>query len=698
MPLSLKRIIKKLINQMFQFKTLTAGLLFLFVLSCAITNKSVNAQEIPFKSRFTSKQLSDAPVKLIPFPQEVKWQNKKHIVNRIWFGNYAQTSKLLRDETYRLCVTNRVEIDRESDYLIHFKTDHSISKEGYWLDVKTDEIIITASTETGHYYGLKTLRQLFETDQFDSRVALCSIKDKPGFPIRGYMNDVGRNFQSVESIKKHLDLLANYKMNVFHFHLTDHPAWRIESKIYPQLNLPKNCRARRDPGFYYTFDELRSIIRYAKQRKIMVIPEIDMPGHSGYFKETFGFKMESKEGMVVLEALLKEFFNEIPKEMAPYIHLGSDEVKVHNPVEFVNKMVGFVESDGRKAIIWYPGLKANKSVIRQIWGSEAPLESEGLTEIDSKINYINVGEPMSHIPSLFLKPIGKYSKNKTIGGIVCLWHDVNTRTENDFAEQNPLYSSIITYSWATWTADILSSPDKYILQIPEKGSEAFEYFKAFEQFLLFHKEKYFKHQPFPYAEQCNKHWKLYGPFEGNDDDNLVLKKEQKSYRYKGKKINCKEVTGNTIMLTHSWKKGAHFPKVAANSTLYAVTYIKSDRQRKVPAWIGFTSSSRNYKTKVGIADNGQFDMRGSRVWINGEEVEGPTWRNPVKKSMKWDKWKVRETAWNAEEFYWLRQPSTILLKEGINRVVIKVPYKSENQTSLFNFTILETEGLTFLDK
>lgn len=659
--------------------------------------KSVaNNDNEEFKTRFPAKQLKNAPVKLIPYPQKVEWGKSEFFVKYLWINNFKSVSKLLKDELYRISSDNGIELKFGAKFLVEFRNDNSIPKEGYKLNVSKDNIIITSSSESGHYYGLKTLRQLIRFDGFKSYVHECAITDSPKYSIRGYMIDVGRNFQSIKSIKKQLDIMSQYKLNVFHWHLTDSPSWRVESKIFPQLNLPQNHRATRDPGMYYSFDEIREVIRYANDRHITVIPELDMPGHSSYFKTTFGFKMESEKGMIVLEALLKEFFDQIPLEMAPMIHLGSDEVHIPNPEEFVSKMVDIVENNGRKAIIWHPGLQAKKSVIRQIWGGKKPLPASGLTEIDSDMNYINVGEPMSHIPSLFFKPIGQNSNNNTIGGIICLWPDVNIVGDNDIIKQNPLYSSLLTYAWTTWTADVVSASDRYNLKLPDVKTKAYNYFKAFEEFLLDHKHRYFMNEPFQYVKQSDKHWKIIGPFKNDEGDKVISQIDKKSYKYNGKKIKWDKVTGNTIILNHPWKKNAHYPKTKAGNTVYASTYIKSDKDRKVPVWIAFDSPSRNYRGRIGVASDGDFDDRRSTVWINDVKIKGPKWNTPLNYVKdKNEKRGLREIPWAKDELYWNRKPTTIHLKKGVNKVLIKAPKKHDGGYWMFTFAVLEQEGLTF---
>lgn len=150
-------------------------------------------------------------------------------------------------------------------------------------------------------------------------------------------------------------------MNTFHWHLTDNPAWRIESKKYPELTAAKNHIETRDPGMYYTYEEIRDLIHYAKQKQIQVIPEIDMPGHSESFVTSTGFKMESKEGLKILKEILVEFFTEIPKELCPTIHIGSDEVKIPNPEGFMKEIISLCRANEREIIIWNPRTPCRQS-------------------------------------------------------------------------------------------------------------------------------------------------------------------------------------------------------------------------------------------------------------------------------------------------------------------------------------------------
>ena len=117
------------------------------------------------------------------------------------------------------------------------------------------------------------------------------------------MIDVGRNYMSVAGLKEQIDVMALYKLNVFHFHATEDIAWRLAISRYPQLTAPENML--RDKGLYYSKEEIRELIRYCRDRHIQFIPEIDMPGHSGAFKRAMHTDMQSDSGLLIVTSILK---------------------------------------------------------------------------------------------------------------------------------------------------------------------------------------------------------------------------------------------------------------------------------------------------------------------------------------------------------------------------------------------------------
>jgi len=165
--------------------------------------------------------------------------------------------------------------------------------EGYRLEIAPRGVTITAASDAGRFYALQTLQQLVEAAE-GGRVPAVTIADAPRFSWRGLHLDVGRHFQPVSFIKRYLDLMARYKLNVFHWHLTEDQGWRIEIKKYPRLTEVGSCRketilAKHFTPYvgdgvpycgFYTQEEIREVVAYAAARQITVVPEIEMPGHT----------------------------------------------------------------------------------------------------------------------------------------------------------------------------------------------------------------------------------------------------------------------------------------------------------------------------------------------------------------------------------------------------------------------------------
>jgi len=230
--------------------------------------------------------------------------------------------------------------------------DEVSDAEGYELVVDENSIHINARTSRGIFYGLQSVRQLLPP-QVESPdpikglelvVPLVRIKDQPRYTWRGLMLDESRHFFGKVYVKKLLEQMATLKMNVFHWHLTDAPGWRLEIKKYPRLTTVGGIGNKSDPAApaaYYTQDDVREIIAYAAERHIQVLPEIDMPGHasaanraypehSGGGNEKrpdFTFDPGREETYSFLTDVLEETAALFP---APWIHYGGDEVHFAN--------------------------------------------------------------------------------------------------------------------------------------------------------------------------------------------------------------------------------------------------------------------------------------------------------------------------------------------------------------------------------
>jgi hexosaminidase len=213
--------------------------------------------------------------------------------------------------------------------------------ESYSLDVSDKQAVIRAATVVGAIRALETFLQLLEGDRGGYFIPAASIQDKPRFPWRGLLIDVARHFEPVEVIKRNLDAMAAVKLNVLHWHLTEDQGFRVESKVYPRLHQMGS------DGLYYTQDQVREVIAYARARGIRVMPEFDLPGHATSWlvghpelgSAPGPYKIERKAGIFepaldptreevykFLEAFFAEMAALFPDE---YMHIGGDENEGH---------------------------------------------------------------------------------------------------------------------------------------------------------------------------------------------------------------------------------------------------------------------------------------------------------------------------------------------------------------------------------
>jgi hexosaminidase len=213
--------------------------------------------------------------------------------------------------------------------------------ESYSLDVSDRQAVLKAATVVGALRGLETFLQLLDTDRGGYFIPSVSIKDRPRFPWRGLLIDVGRHYEPMEVLKRNLDAMASVKLNVLHWHLTEDQGFRVESKKYPRLHQMGS------DGLFYTQDQVREIIAYARDRGIRVMPEFDMPGHATSWlvghpelgSAPGPYTIERKAGIFepaldptreevykFLEAFFTEMAALFPDD---YMHIGGDENEGH---------------------------------------------------------------------------------------------------------------------------------------------------------------------------------------------------------------------------------------------------------------------------------------------------------------------------------------------------------------------------------
>ena len=160
--------------------------------------------------------------------------------------------------------------------------DTSLGEEGYELSITTDWVRLGANCPAGLFYGVQTLRQLLPAHSSGAlRLPAISIRDVPRFEWRSAMLDVARHFFGVEEVKRFIDLIAHYKLNRLHLHLSDDQGWRIEIHSWPRLaGVGGSTQVGGEQGGYYTQEQYKEIVDYARSRYVTIVPEIDMPGHT----------------------------------------------------------------------------------------------------------------------------------------------------------------------------------------------------------------------------------------------------------------------------------------------------------------------------------------------------------------------------------------------------------------------------------
>lgn len=362
-----------------------------------------------------------------------------------------------------------------------------LGAEGYELDVTAKAIVIRAPTQAGLFYGSQTLLQLFPPDIFCTNVVQepwsapgVQIEDWPRFPWRGLMLDVSRHFYNKSEVEAVLDEMALYKLNRFHWHLADDQGWRLEIKKYPKLTeigawrtnskvKPPDGQVHAHPawsrptpdkfapdgryGGFYTQSDVRDIVTYAAARHILIVPEIEMPGHSeaaltaypqfGTLKgpagtnKNWGVYDPSNPGtFVFLDNVLAEVFKLFP---GPYVHIGGDEVNTNYWRDnadcqalmkregltdehqlqswFTKRIETYVNAHGKTLIGWSEILKgglATNAVVMD-WqgggtetaeaGHNAVMSAEGYCYLDHYQSTNTGAEPQARLPALLLKKV-----------------------------------------------------------------------------------------------------------------------------------------------------------------------------------------------------------------------------------------------------------------------------------------------------
>ena len=393
----------------------------------------------------------------------------------------------------------------KSTLVIH--TDHASKEiqelgedESYLLEVTPEGARLTAPTPLGTMHGLQTFLQLLDVSPDGFVAPAVSIQDKPRFPWRGLLIDVARHFIPVEVLKRNLDGMEAVKMNVFHWHLSDNQGFRVESKKFPKLH------ELGSDGLYYTQDQIRELLAYARDRGIRIVPEFDMPGHStswfvGYPELASGpgpYELDRKWG--VLDRAMDptnektyKFLDTFIAEMAKlfpdrYFHIGGDEVtgkqwdanpkiqefkRGHNlqtnealQAYFSQRIQKIVTKHGKATVGWdeifVPGVP--KDIVIHSWRGQSSLAqaaTQGFRAILSNGYYLDLGWPAAR--HYAVEPLSGPAANLTpeqqqlvLGGESCMWSEY-VGPENIDSRIWPRNAAIAERLWSPQTVTDVSS-------------------------------------------------------------------------------------------------------------------------------------------------------------------------------------------------------------------------------------------------
>lgn len=601
---------------------------------------------------------------LIPMPQQLKWQAGRFPLYKCRNVVVSNDSLLPEAKLLQQWLPHQqlqMGKQKQNEPTIELQMDASInaavSSEKYALTVTTHKIILKAATRHGLFNGLQTLHQLMRDAVM---IPAVSIQDWPAFPVRGFMVDVGRNFQSMQQLKAQIDVMAAYKLNVFHFHLTEDIAWRLQSRRYPQLTAPQHMQ--RNAGEYYSVADMQELIAYCKERHITLIPEIDMPGHSADFERAMGVNMQSDSGMAICKNILREFCETYDLSA---IHIGGDEVKITNQ-RFLPEMVALLKSLGKQVWAWDPGGNVPKGTYLQMWNGNTKVK-EGYPAVDSRHLYLNHFDPLDGVVTTYYHQICDVdtATADARGAILCNWPDRRVSVEADLIRMNAVYPVMLTFAERTWQG---KGWKNYTTAMAAKGTAKHAAFAAFEQRLLAHQQQYFQQQSFPYWPQANIEWTLIGPYKNAGKLQQSFAPEQPAFWDTVKLQQYPTVTGGTIWLRHFWHPmiPSHLAKPTDSTTWYAVRKVWCNEAGMADAWIGFNDLSRSTATHSLPA--GAWDDKGSEVWVNGQRIAPPQWQRAGQQG-------YLEIPYT-DEGYAYRPPTKIFFQKGWNTVLIKAPVGS----------------------
>ena len=562
--------------------------------------------------------------------------------------------------------------------------------EAYELLIAGDGVTVYASGEKGKRYAKATLGQLVKLS--GGRVPCGTVTDWPQYRWRGLMHDCGRNYLDVPSLCKVLDLMAAYKLNLFHWHITDYYGWRLESKKYPALQAP--WAFRRQMSRYYTQKEFRDVLDYAKERGITVMPELDVPGHTLAFRKGLNIEhMAERRVKDIVCDLIDELCSLATSEEMPYIHLGTDEARTpweQVPDSYCPAWAAQVRKNGRIPVGWTPGKamigEDGQKSVKMIWqGGFKPEPDESAFDTvglyfgnNDLLNILNI--------AAFSKPFRyEMPEVQKLGPVMCSWHDDMLGEDTSILLRNNFFApAIVMYSSLMWEKRDVDRPE-YMVKLPKPGTVDFDHVRRFENRIAVHRDRVLEDldMPFSFVRQTHMRWRV------SDGKGCVV---------------AKDVPQGTVYVRR-WLRDVESDStnsfIAAKTGVAILeTWIRSDIDREIGAWIGFTHFRRSGGRRIGLPSLGEWDAvtKGIKVEVNGSIVPPPVWGRPgpvfsMQHPEEPTSSYVSELPFTNEE-YWMREPTKVHLRKGWNHVKISLPHAADRYGYNWVGTFIPVSGTT----
>lgn len=541
-----------------------------------------------------------------------------------------------------------------------------VADEAYVLEVSAEGVKIVAEGPAGERNARTTLAQLEKLS--GGQVPCCRIVDGPILKWRGFMIDVGRNYLDLDSLRDLIGVMAGYKLNLLHLHLTEYYAWRLQSKRHPELEEKGYCDpcGTRHRGKFYTQEEFRELVDFAAAHGVTVMPEFDIPGHAEAFRRAFGFKSMRDPGVVeVLVDLVNELCALAPKELMPFVHLGGDEVwaerEKFNPGD-MERVAKAVTDNGRTIVSWRPGevFKAAGPQVAMLWQSRQP--AVGDAWFDARGWYIEMYDPFEILGAAsYLAPFrGERGDPRQLGAIFCAWHDsaVGLPYARTFRDQ-PVFPACVAFGDLYWHGRPYQ-PTFSIRRLPLAGDPALDVARDLERRIVAQRDKVLTdlRHPFHFVRQTQMRWRL------TDAEGRLV---------------ARDIAQGSVFPYHRDGTPQNLMKSSVGVAV-AETWIRSPDEREIGAWIGFTAYDRDHGRSPpgGTPDLGQWNRFGAKIELNGEPIPPPVWEQPsLKPGRRIEEvpdtvYALDETPFTNDEWY-MREPTKVRLRKGWNHVKMTMP-------------------------